>query len=93
MVHHITLFKLKPEVTPAKLEQIMMTTRMTLLKIPEILSVRCGKNETVTTPKWPNCSPNEIPWRNSTTPRSRIPRNGLRLPRTWLPTVPHFKGR
>lgn len=44
MVHHITLFKLKPEVTPAKLEQIMMTTRMTLLKIPEILSVRCGKN-------------------------------------------------
>ena len=44
MVHHITLFKLKPEVTPAKLEQIMMTTRMTLLKIPEILSVRCGKS-------------------------------------------------
>jgi hypothetical protein len=38
------LFKLKPEVTPAKLEQMMMTTRMSLLKIPEILSVRCGKN-------------------------------------------------
>ena len=44
MVHHITLYKLLPEVTPAKLEQLMMTTRMTLLKIPEILSVRCGKN-------------------------------------------------
>ena len=44
MVHHVTLYKLKPEVTPAKLEQLMMTTRMTLLKIPEILSVRCGKN-------------------------------------------------
>ena len=44
MVHHVSLFKLKPEVTPEKLEQIMMTTRMTLLKIPEILSVRCGKN-------------------------------------------------
>ena len=44
MVHHITLYKLKSEVTPAKLEQLMMTTRMTLLKIPEILSVRCGKN-------------------------------------------------
>ena len=44
MVHHLTLCKLKPEVTPAKLEQIMMTTRMSLLKIPEILSVRCGKN-------------------------------------------------
>lgn len=43
MVHHITLFKLKPEVTPDKLEQMMMTTRMSLLKIPEILSVKCGK--------------------------------------------------
>ncbi len=44
MVHHVTLYKLRPEVTPAKLEELMMTTRMTLLKIPEILSVRCGKN-------------------------------------------------
>jgi hypothetical protein len=44
MVHNVSLFKLKPEVTPAKLEEMMMTTRMTLLKIPEILSVRCGKN-------------------------------------------------
>ena len=44
MVHHITLFKLKPDVTPAKLEQMMMTTRMSLLKIPEILSVKCGKS-------------------------------------------------
>jgi Stress responsive A/B Barrel Domain len=43
MVHHITLFKVKPEVTPQKIEQMMMTTRMSLLKIPEILSVKCGK--------------------------------------------------
>ncbi|MHA3773137.1 Dabb family protein [Verrucomicrobiota bacterium sgz303538] len=43
MVHHITLFKLQPEVTPAKLEEMMMTTRIQLLKIPEILSVKCGK--------------------------------------------------
>ena len=43
MVHHITLFKLKPEVTPEKVEQMMMTTRMRLLKIPEILAVKCGK--------------------------------------------------
>lgn len=43
MVHHITLFKLKPEVTPEKLEQMMMATRMSLLKIPEILAVKCGK--------------------------------------------------
>ena len=44
MVHHINLFKLKPEVTPDKIEEMMMTTRMSLLKIPEILSVRCGTN-------------------------------------------------
>jgi len=43
MLYHVTLFKLKPEVTPAKLEEMMMTTRMSLLKIPEILSVKCGK--------------------------------------------------
>jgi hypothetical protein len=52
MVHHVTLFKLKPEVTPAKLEQLMMATRMSLLKIPEILSVRCGKNID-TKSEWP----------------------------------------
>ena len=44
MVHHVSLFKLKPEITPEQLESLMMTTRMTLLKIPEILSVKCGKN-------------------------------------------------
>ena len=44
MVHHVTLFKLKPEVTPEHLEKMMMATRMSLLKIPEILSVKCGKN-------------------------------------------------
>ena len=44
MVHHVSLFKLKPEVTPDQLEKMMMSTRMSLLKIPEILSVKCGKN-------------------------------------------------
>ena len=51
MVHHINLFKLKPEVTPQKLEQLMMTTRMSLLKIPEILSVKCGKS--IDKSEWP----------------------------------------
>ena len=44
MVHHVSLFKLKPEVTHDQLEAMMMTTRMSLLKIPEILSVKCGKS-------------------------------------------------
>jgi hypothetical protein len=43
MVHHIVLFKLKPEVTLARIEEIMMNTRMQLLKIPEVLSIKCGK--------------------------------------------------
>ncbi|MBA3544547.1 MAG: Dabb family protein [Chthoniobacterales bacterium] len=43
MVHHIALFKLKPEVTPARVEEMMMHARMQLLKIPEVLSIKCGK--------------------------------------------------
>ena len=43
MVHHIVLYKLRPEVTPARIEEMMMNTRMQLLKIPEVLSIKCGK--------------------------------------------------
>ena len=43
MVHHISLFKLKPDITPARVEEMMMKTRMQLLKIPEVLSIKCGK--------------------------------------------------
>ena len=43
MVHHVVLYRLKPEVTPARVEEMMMNTRMQLLKIPEVLSIKCGK--------------------------------------------------
>jgi len=43
MVHHVVLYKLKPEVTPARVEEMMMNSRMQLLKIPEVLSIKCGK--------------------------------------------------
>jgi hypothetical protein len=43
MVHHVVLYKLKPEVTPARVEAMMMNTRMQLLKIPEVRSIKCGK--------------------------------------------------
>jgi hypothetical protein len=43
MVHHIVLYTLKPEVTPARVEEMMMHARMQLLKIPEVLSIKCGK--------------------------------------------------
>ncbi len=43
MVHHVVLYKLKPEVTPARVEAMMMNARMQLLKIQEVLSIKCGK--------------------------------------------------
>lgn len=52
MVHHISLFKLKPDITPARVEEMMMNTRMQLLKIPEVLSIKCGKRISAEMP-WP----------------------------------------
>lgn len=43
MIHHLVLFKVKPDVDEEKLEWMMRETRIQLLKIPEVLSVRCGK--------------------------------------------------
>jgi len=44
MIHHIVLFKLRPEITPEKLETMMRETRSRLLKIGEVLALKCGKN-------------------------------------------------
>ena len=52
MIHHIDLYKLKPEVTPARVEEMMMNTRMQLLKIQEVLSIKCGKRINPELP-WP----------------------------------------
>jgi len=52
MVHHIVLYKLNPEVTPARVEEMMMNARMQLLKIPEVLSIKCGKRIDPENP-WP----------------------------------------
>lgn len=43
MVTQVSLYKLRPEVTPDKVEEIMRKTRSQLLHIREILSVRAGK--------------------------------------------------
>jgi Stress responsive A/B Barrel Domain len=44
MIHHLVLFKLKPDVGDEKVEWMLRETRIQLLKIPEVLSIRCGKN-------------------------------------------------
>ncbi|PWU05870.1 MAG: hypothetical protein C5B47_08360 [Verrucomicrobia bacterium] len=43
MVHHLVLFKLRPEVDEKTVESMMRDTRIYLLRIPEVLAVRCGK--------------------------------------------------
>ncbi len=52
MVHHIGLYKLKPHVTPEDTEEMMMNARMQLLKISEVLSIKCGKRINPKMP-WP----------------------------------------
>ena len=52
MVHHIGLYKLKAHVTPEDTEEMMMNARMQLLKIDEVLSIKCGKRLGNTVP-WP----------------------------------------
>ena len=44
MIHHIVLFKLNPQVTPEQLETMMRQTRTQLLKIGEVLALKCGRN-------------------------------------------------
>jgi len=46
MVHHVVLYKLKPEVTPAHVETMMMNARMQLLKIPEVPASNAGNGST-----------------------------------------------
>ena len=43
MIHHVVLLTTKPEVIPSKLEEIMVETRIRLLKIPEVNNLRVGK--------------------------------------------------
>lgn len=43
MVCQVSLFTLKPSVTPDRLEEMMWTTRTTLLRIREILHLNVGK--------------------------------------------------
>ena len=43
MVIQVSLFKLRPEVSPDQVEELMRRTRSQLLQIREVLSVRSGK--------------------------------------------------
>ena len=43
MVHHVALYKLRPDLPDGTLDEMIRRTRSLLLKIPEVLSVRSGK--------------------------------------------------
>jgi hypothetical protein len=43
MIQHLVLYKLNPDCPPETVENMMRSTRMSLLKIQEVRSVRCGK--------------------------------------------------
>ena len=43
MIAYLSLFQLKPQVTEEKLEQMMSQTRVMLLRVPEVLTVKTGK--------------------------------------------------
>ncbi|HYF33670.1 MAG TPA: Dabb family protein [Prosthecobacter sp.] len=43
MIAYLSLFKLRPEVTTEKLEEMMAATRVQLLRVPEVLAVKTGK--------------------------------------------------
>jgi len=43
MICQISLYTLKPEVTPDRLEEMMWTSRATLLRIREVLHLNVGK--------------------------------------------------
>jgi hypothetical protein len=44
MIHHVVFFQFKPETDVAKIEDLVRSSRSLLLKIPEVLSVRSGRN-------------------------------------------------
>ena len=44
MINHVAFFQLQPHVDHVKLEEMVRSTRSLLLKIPEVLSVKSGRN-------------------------------------------------
>jgi hypothetical protein len=44
MIHHLALFQVLPHVDNTKLDQMMIAARVSLVKIPEVAGVRCGRN-------------------------------------------------
>jgi hypothetical protein len=44
MIHHVVYFQTNPHIDDGKLQEMVRVTRSLLLKIPEVLSVKSGRN-------------------------------------------------
>lgn len=44
MIHHVVHFQLAPEVDKGAMEEMVRTSRSLLLRIPEVLAVKSGRN-------------------------------------------------
>jgi hypothetical protein len=44
MIHHVAYFQLKPGLDSAVMEELVRSSRSLLLRIPEVLSVKSGRN-------------------------------------------------
>lgn len=53
MIHHVVFLKLKAGTPPETLEEMVRQTRSLLLRIPEVLNVRSGRNVDPEAAKWP----------------------------------------
>ncbi len=43
MIHHLKLIHLKPELPKERVEEVMVESRIRILKIQDVLSLACGK--------------------------------------------------
>jgi hypothetical protein len=43
MIHHLLLARLKTDLPANAVEELMVESRIRLLKIPEVMNLRCGK--------------------------------------------------
>ena len=50
MIHHVVYFQLQPGVDEFAVEELIRTSRSLLLKIPEVLAVRSGRNVVPSSP-------------------------------------------
>lgn len=44
MIHHVVYCQLRPDTDAATLEELVRSSRSMLLRVPEVLSVRSGRN-------------------------------------------------